>query len=74
MKGEKVMYLIIDRFEGEYAVCERQDRTMVDIPKAEMPQGAKEGSKIEKTSSGYVIVDNSTGKERIDKKFKSLFK
>ncbi len=68
------MYLIIDRFEGEYAVCEREDRTMVDIPKKELPQGVKEGSKIEKVSNGFVIVDNSKEKEEIDKKFKSLFK
>ena len=25
------MYLIIDRFEGEYAVCEQEDRTMINI-------------------------------------------
>ena len=68
------MFLIIDRFEGEYAVCEREDRTMVNISKIALPQGVKEGSKIEKVSSGYVIVDNSKEKEEIDKRFKSLFK
>ena len=68
------MYLIIDRFEDKYAVCENEDRTMVNIPKSELPQGAKEGSKIEKLPNGYVLVDNSKEKEDIDKKFKSLFK
>ena len=68
------MFYIVDRFEGNYAVCECEDKKMVDIPKSELPQGVKEGSKIEKVSDGYVLVDNSKEKEDIDKKFKSLFK
>ena len=27
------MKLVIDRFEGDFAVCELPDRTMVNIPK-----------------------------------------
>ena len=37
-------YYTIDRFEGEFAVCEnRQTLEMVDIPKNKIPQNAKEG-------------------------------
>ncbi len=35
--------VVIDRFEGDYAVCEKEDRTMVIIPKNKVPCGAKEG-------------------------------
>jgi hypothetical protein len=37
------MKVIIDRFEGSYAVAERPDRTMINIPKSKLPAGAKEG-------------------------------
>lgn len=68
------MIYIIDRFEGTYAVCECEDKSMIDIPIADLPAEVKEGLKVEKTADGYKIVDNSDDKERIEKKFKSLFK
>ena len=37
------MKVIIDRFEGSYAVCEKEDRTMMNISKDKIPSGAKEG-------------------------------
>ncbi|MFL0248071.1 DUF3006 domain-containing protein [Candidatus Clostridium stratigraminis] len=37
------MRVIIDRFEGNYAVCEEEDRTMIDIEKSKLPPEAKEG-------------------------------
>ena len=37
------MKVIIDRFEGDYGVCEKEDRTMMDIPKDKIPHGAKNG-------------------------------
>jgi hypothetical protein len=36
------MKVTIDRFEGEYAVCEKADRTMINIPREKLPAGAKE--------------------------------
>jgi hypothetical protein len=39
------MQVIIDRFEGDFAVVELPDRTMVNIPKILVP-GAKEGDVI----------------------------
>ena len=33
--------LIIDRFEGTYAICEDQEKKMVAISLNELPQGAK---------------------------------
>ncbi len=37
------MKVIIDRFEGSYAVAEKPDRTMLNIPKSKLPKDAKEG-------------------------------
>lgn len=37
------MKAIIDRFEGNFAVCEKENKTMIDIPKEILPEEAKEG-------------------------------
>ena len=37
------MKVAIDRFEGDYAVCEKEDRTMTRIEKNRLPEGVKEG-------------------------------
>lgn len=37
------MKVTIDRFEGEYAVCEKPDRTVVNIKKDRLPEEVKEG-------------------------------
>jgi hypothetical protein len=37
------MRVVIDRFEGDYAVCEKSDRTMVTIERKRLPKGVKEG-------------------------------
>ena len=49
--------LIIDRFEGDYAVVETGDG-MVNIPKAELPVGAKEGSVLR------LVLDEETTHDR----------
>lgn len=50
--------LVIDRFEGEYALIEYKKR-IFHIPKSLMPKGAKEGDiiKIE------ITVDREAGKK-----------
>lgn len=45
------MKVIIDRFEGSYAVCEKEDRTMMDIKSSNLPPEAKEGD--------VLIIDNN---------------
>ncbi len=37
------MQVIIDRFEGEMAVCEKPDRTMFNIPRRKLPIESREG-------------------------------
>ena len=37
------MKVIIDRFEEEYAVCEKEDRKIINIDKNKLPSTVKEG-------------------------------
>ena len=41
------MKIIIDRFEGEYAVVELPNRRMVDLPLIIVPAGAREGDTLD---------------------------
>lgn len=38
------MSVIIDRFEGDFAVVELENKSFANMPKSLLPQGAKEGS------------------------------
>lgn len=38
------MKLIIDRLEGNYAVCEMEDRHIVNMPIELLPEGFSEGA------------------------------
>lgn len=41
------MKVIIDRFEGDYAVVELPNRCMIDLPIVLVPQGAREGDTLD---------------------------
>ena len=63
--------LIIDRFEGDYAVCETENLEFVNIPKSALPCDAKEGDVIS------ILIDKSETeerKEKIEGLMNSLFK
>ncbi len=55
------MRVIIDRFEGEYAVVELPNRIMYNIPRAILPPEAKEGDVID------IRVDKEETKKRKNK-------
>ena len=62
--------LIIDRFEGEYAVIET-DKGMVNIPRTDVPAAAREGDVL---VLGINKAETSGRKERIDGMMDKLFK
>lgn len=64
------MKVTIDRFEGNFAVVELEDKSMVDMPVQLMPKGAKEGDII-----SIEINENETKarKERITKLMDDLW-
>ena len=63
--------LIIDRFEGDFAVCETEELGFIDIPKAALPDEAREGDVI------AISIDKSETDKREEKikgLMNSLFK
>jgi hypothetical protein len=52
------MKVIVERFEGDLVVCEKEDKSMVDIPKKELPNEVQPGD--------VVIIEN--GISRVDKR------
>lgn len=68
--------LIIDRFEGNYAVCESDDKSIVKIPKYKLPFGCKEGDCLIQDSEGMYQSDipSTKGREtRLREKMSRLF-
>jgi Protein of unknown function (DUF3006) len=61
------MKYIIDRFEGDLAVCEAEDGKMVDIEKSKLPKNAEIGDVII-LENGYFRID----KEETDKRRKEI--
>ena len=57
------MRVIIDRFEGLYAVCEKEDRTMMDIKRINLPSGVKEGDVLG-IDYGIITIDKGETKKR----------
>jgi hypothetical protein len=52
------MKVTIDRFEGKFAVCEKPDRTMINLRKDKIPADAKEGDTL--IIEGETIKTDST--------------
>lgn len=69
------MKYTIDRFEGNYAICEKDDRTMIDIQRDKLPPTSKEGDIIIFENGTYRIDIYSTNnrKEHIKKLMDDLW-
>jgi hypothetical protein len=67
--------LIIDRFEGNFAVCEQDDKKFINILRDKLPQGVKEGHCLI-DNDGVYTIDYERYEERkksIKDKFGKLF-
>ena len=67
---------IIDRFEGNYAVCEAEDKSYVSIPKYKLPLDCKEGECLMQDADGMYRknIEAKTAKEKkIRDKMNRLF-
>lgn len=64
------MNLIIDRFEGEYAVVELPDKTLANIPKKALPQEATEGDII---TIAVNKIETAKRKEKVRKMVEDLW-
>jgi len=68
--------LIIDRFEGDLAVCEREDCSMVAIEKTRLPKGVRPGNILKIEDDGTIRLDAEEElrrREMIYKMQESLF-
>uniref|UniRef100_UPI003FEF722F DUF3006 domain-containing protein n=1 Tax=Candidatus Fimivicinus sp. TaxID=3056640 RepID=UPI003FEF722F len=68
--------LIIDRFEGDLAVCEREDCSMVAIEKSRLPKGVRPGNILKIEDDGTIRLDAEEElrrREMIYKMQESLF-
>lgn len=74
LKGEFMSY-IIDRFEGDNAVCEKEDRTTFLVPRSELPPLAMEGDVLVYEDGVYRTDSDATQerRRRIEEKRKRLF-
>jgi len=70
------MKVIIDRFEGIYAVCEKEDGSMINIEKDKIGKDSKEEDVLLVTENGITIDEEATRnrKEEIEKLTKDLWK
>nr|WP_207747815.1 DUF3006 domain-containing protein [Clostridium sp. D33t1_170424_F3] len=49
--------MVIDRFEGTFAICENEEQKLFAIETSELPQGAAEGSVLEIDEEGTIRVN-----------------
>lgn len=57
------MKVIIDRFDGIYAVCEKEDKTIINIEVSRCPKNIKEGD-ILIIQSDKIKLDNESTETR----------
>lgn len=70
-----IMRYIIDRFEGNYAVCEDENKNMVNIERNRLPSTAKEGAVLRVEGNDIKVDYDSTEarKQKIKKMMESLW-
>jgi len=70
------MKLIIDRIEGEFAICEKENKHIISIPIKDIPFNVKEGDVLIVEGNAYKL-DNEvtkTKKKYIEDLTKDLWK
>ena len=59
--------LIIDRFEGKFAICEDAEEKYFAIETSELPDGAREGDVLRITDEGELLLDREATNARREK-------
>ncbi|NLP48009.1 MAG: DUF3006 domain-containing protein [Clostridiales bacterium] len=68
--------LIVDRFEGKFAVCEKEDLSTLAIALADLPENIEVGNVLWILQDGTYFLDKEEEKgrrEKIESLFDSLF-
>lgn len=58
------MKVVIDRFEGDFAVCEKDDRSILNINRRDVPIDAKEGDVLNVDGDDINIDTDETSKRK----------
>jgi hypothetical protein len=58
--------VVIDRFEGDYAICEKENREMIDIKRHRIPKEAKESDVLDIQGDKIIIDVEETEKRKKD--------
>lgn len=58
------MIITVDRFEGDFAVCEKDDRNMINIERIKLPKEVKEGDVLILDGAKILIDQDETKKRR----------
>lgn len=69
--------ITIDRFEGDFAICEREDCSMISIERSRLPRGIRVGNILRFFEDGSIKIDVDAElkrKELIRKLQDNLFK
>lgn len=61
------MFLSVDRFEKQYAICESDDQKLHKIKKAYLPKNTKPGDILKILKNGKLILDEFETKTRKNK-------
>lgn len=67
------MKYVVDRIEEMTAICETEDRQMVEIPLHALPFKVEEGTTFEENAGVFTLFDNSERHERISKLMNDLW-
>lgn len=62
--GKGFGQLIVDRLEGEYAVCERKEGGMLSLLLSQLPDGVRDGDVLTQQGGGYQIDRSATKKRK----------
>ncbi len=65
------MKVVIDRFEGDFAVIEMPDKKFINMPRQLTPDGSKEGSVI---SIEVDIAETEARRKKIENLMKDVWK
>jgi hypothetical protein len=66
------MKMVVDRFEGDFAVCENMEtRDLIEYPISSLPEGVCPGDVL--ACEGDVITINHAETEERRKRFKKMF-
>lgn len=70
------MTYVVDRLEGDMAVLVADDRSKLDVPLAQLPEGTREGACLTRRANGSwapAPAEETKRRQRIQAKMDNLF-